>query len=128
MAELARGSEIAGRNRWFADSPLERAGFEPSVPRKGDGFETAFRAGSKAAELGFAAQLAMPGPSVSAGETTAEPAVETVGGPAVETMDEPAMETVAEAMVEMRKSACHHESGPEPEEPGFSGPVRIKEG
>src|SRR5262249_32590346 len=72
------------------DSLPERAGFEPSVPRKGDGFETAFRAGSKAGELDFAAQLAMAGPSVSAGETTAEPAVETVGGPAVETMDEPA--------------------------------------
>ena len=32
------------------DSPLERGGFEPSVPRKGDGFETAFRAVGKAAE------------------------------------------------------------------------------
>jgi hypothetical protein len=52
----------------------------------------------------------MPATSVSSGEPTAEPAVETVGGPAVETMDEPAMETVAEAMVEMRKSSCHHAS------------------
>jgi hypothetical protein len=34
-----------------ADSSLEGAGFEPSVPRKGDGFETAFRAAGKAAEM-----------------------------------------------------------------------------
>jgi hypothetical protein len=63
-----------------------------------------------AASRGVSAQLAMPATSVSSGEPTAEPAVETVGGPAVETMDEPAMETVAEAMVEMRKSSCHHAS------------------
>jgi hypothetical protein len=38
------------RTELAADSPLEGAGFEPSVPRKGDGFETAFRAAGKAAE------------------------------------------------------------------------------
>src|SRR5215467_5959570 len=61
------------------------------------------------------------------GETTAEAAmsVETVSRPAVKTVSEPAVETVAEAMVEMRKSLCHHDSGPEPEEPGFGGPIRI---
>jgi hypothetical protein len=32
------------------DTLLKGAGFEPSVPRKGDGFETAFRAAGKAAE------------------------------------------------------------------------------
>jgi hypothetical protein len=56
---------------------------------------------------------------VSSGETTAEAAVETVGEPAVETVGEPAVETVGELAVEMRKSARHHYSGPEPEEPGL---------
>ena len=46
----------------------------------------------------------MPAASVSSGETTTEPAMETVS--------EPAVETVHEAMVEMRKSLCHHNSGP----------------
>jgi hypothetical protein len=58
----------------------------------------------------------MPGTPVSSGETTAEPAMEAVS--------EPAMETVAE-VVEMRKPSCHHDCGPEPEEPGFSGPIRV---
>src|SRR5215472_15249944 len=64
---------------------------------------------------------------MSSAETTAEPAMsmETMSGPAVETVSEPAMETVAETMVEMRKSLCHHDSGPEPEEPRVSGPIRI---
>ena len=57
-------SRDAGTSRWcigvervafaqieFAtDSPLEGAGFEPSVPREDDGFETAFRAGGEAAK------------------------------------------------------------------------------
>jgi hypothetical protein len=64
---------------------------------------------------------------VPSGETTAEPAmsVETVSGPAVETVSESAMDTVAETMVEMRKSLCHDDSRPEPEEPWFGGPIRI---
>ena len=71
--------------------------------------------------------LAMPATPVPSGETTAEPAmsVETVSGPAVETVSESAAETVAETVVEMRKSLCHHDSGPKPEEPRFGGPIRI---
>ena len=69
----------------------------------------------------------MPATPVPSGETTAEPAMsmETVSGPAVETVSESAMETVAETMVEMRKSLCHYDSGPEPEEPRFGSPIRI---
>ena len=69
----------------------------------------------------------MPATPVSSGETTAEPAMsmETMSGPAVETVSESAMETVAETMMKMRKSLCHHDSGPEPEEPRFGGPIRI---
>jgi hypothetical protein len=68
----------------------------------------------------------MPATTVPSGETTAEPAMsmETVSGPAGETVSESAMETVAETMVEMRKSLCHHDSGPEPEEPRFGSPIR----
>jgi hypothetical protein len=58
------------------------------------------------------ALLAMPAASVSSGETTTEPAMETVSEPTVETVSEPTVETVPEAMVGMRKSLCHHNSGP----------------
>jgi len=54
----------------------------------------------------------MPAASVSSGETTTEPVMETVSEPTVKTVSEPAVETVHEAMVEMRKSLCHHNSGP----------------
>src|SRR5215467_13361242 len=61
----------------------------------------------------------MPATPVSSGETTAEPAM------SMETMSGPAVETVAETVMKMRKSLCHHDSGPEPEEPRFGGPIRI---
>ena len=43
----------------------------------------------------------------------------------MKTVGKAAVKTVAEAMVEMRKSPRHHDSGPEPEKPRLGGPIRI---